>query len=68
MERIEFDTQSTNNEWMKIMKHNLKKAKKFEIHCWNEEIKENESALVYGKIKETGWSSGTVITGAITTV
>ncbi len=38
----------------------------FEIHCWNEEDKEIALALQYGKLKETSWNYGKVITGTIT--
>ena len=38
---IEFDAAEMNNlRWKKIMSKQLKMAKTFEIHCWNEEQKE----------------------------
>ena len=48
------------------MSEKLKSAGRFEIHCWNEEEKEIEMALRYGRLKETGWSYGKVIEGKVT--
>ena len=57
IEAIEIDLSSaTNEEWKTIVSEKLKSAGRFEIHCWNEEEKEIEMALRYGRLKETGWS------------
>ena len=67
IEAIEIDLSSaTNEEWKTIMSEKLKSAGRFEIHCWNEEEKEIEMALRYGRLKETGWSYGKVIEGKVT--
>ncbi|MDE7310301.1 MAG: hypothetical protein K2N87_01545 [Eubacterium sp.] len=60
------ETSASNDKWKKIMSAKLKFASCFEIHCWNEEQAEIEMALQYGRIKETGWSYGKVIAGAVT--
>lgn len=57
---------STNEEWKEIMKVKLSTAKRFEIHCWNEEEKEIETALMYGTLTEYPWSYGKVIVGDVT--
>ena len=57
---------SSNNEWKKIMKEKLSTAKKFEIHCWNEEEQEIKIALKYGTLMEYPWSYGKVIVGDVT--
>ena len=67
IEAIEIDLSSaTNEEWKTIVSEKLKSAGRFEIHCWNEEEKEIEMALRYGRLKETGWSYGKVIEGKVT--
>ena len=67
VEAVEIDfLLSTNEEWKTIMSEKLKSAGRFEIHCWNEEEKEIEMALRYGRLKETGWSYGKVIEGKVT--
>lgn len=67
MQLIEFDyTQPTNSEWVEIMKHKLMTARTFEIHCWSDEEIWANSALQFGKLKETNWDGGIVVTGNIT--
>ena len=67
IEAIEIDLSSaTNEEWKTIMSEKLRNAARFEIHCWNGEEKEIEMALLYGRLKETGWSYGKVIEGKVT--
>ena len=67
IEAIEIDLSSaTNEEWKTIVSEKLKSAGRFEIHCWNEEEKEIEMALRYGRLKETGWNYGKVIEGKVT--
>ena len=52
--------------WQDIVKRLSSTAKKFEIHCWNEENEWIELALKYGTIKENSWELGKVISGNIT--
>jgi len=59
-------TSASNQEWKQIMSAKLRSAEHFEIHCWNEEQKEIEMALQYGRLKETSWNYGKVITGTVT--
>jgi len=67
MRYIEMDiTSDSNEEWKQIMYTHLKGASYFEIHCWNEEPEEIEMLLRYGKLKETNWNYGKVISGIIT--
>ncbi len=67
MQQIEFDgLQPENTEWVKIMSSKLKDAKRFEIHCWEDETEEIAMALRCGELKETDWRGGKVIAGAIT--
>ena len=67
IEAIEIDLSSaTNEEWKTIMSEKLRNAARFEIHCWNGEKKEIEMALLYGRLKKTGWSYGKVIEGKVT--
>ena len=63
---ITFGDEKTNQPWKTLIKDRLKSAKTFEIHCWNEETKQIETALRYGTLKETDWAYGTVICGAVT--
>ncbi len=44
----------------------LSHASYFEIHCWDEEWKEIEMALQYGRIKETDWRYDKVFAGSVT--
>jgi len=44
----------------------LKNAKTFEIHCWNEEKEEIALAFKFGKLKESDWTYGKIITGEVT--
>lgn len=67
VEAIEIDGSSpSNEEWKAIMSEKLATASRFEIHCWNEEQKETEMALQYGRLKKTEWRYGKVIEGAVT--
>lgn len=66
-EALEIDPTSDNNaKWKEIISAKLQTATRFEIHCWKEERKEIQTALQYGKIKESDWEYGTVIAGAVT--
>ena len=67
VEEIDIDiTSNSNDEWKKIISEELKNASCFEIHCWNEEVKEIEMALQYGELKEKNWKYGKVIAGMVT--
>lgn len=64
---IYFDrTEKDNSKWIALLKEALKTAKTFEIHCWNEEDEWIETALRYGKLKESDWTYGKMITGEVT--
>lgn len=64
---IYFDyTEKGNTRWLNLMADALKNAKTFEIHCWNEETEEIALALKYGKLKESAWTYGKIITGEVT--
>ena len=64
---IEFYATEMNNlQWKKIMFEQLKKAKTFDIHCWNEEQEEIKMALQFGEIKESYWEYGKIIHGDVT--
>ena len=64
---IEFDAAEMNNlRWKKIMSKQLKMAKTFEIHCWNEEQKEIKMVLPFGELKESCWKYGKIIHGPVT--
>ena len=66
-ESITFDfSEQDNTKWMKLISEYLIKAKNFEIHCWNEEIEWIELALHYGKLKDSDWKYGKIITGIVT--
>ena len=67
LQQIEFDDlQPENTEWAEIMGSKLKDAKRFEIHCWEDETEEIAMALRCGELKETDWRGGKVTAGAIT--
>ena len=53
-------------KWLACMAKALKTATTFEIHCWEEETEWIELALQYGKLKETDWQYGKIITGDVT--
>ena len=59
-------TEKNNSKWLALLTNALKTAKSFEIHCWNEEEEWIEVALKYGTMKESDWSYGKIITGAVT--
>ncbi len=64
---IYFDrTEKDNSKWLELLKETLKTAKTFEIHCWNGEDEWIAVALRYGKIKESDWTYGKMITGEVT--
>lgn len=64
---IYFDrTEKDNSKWIALLKEALKNAKTFEIHCWNGEDEWIETALRYGKLKESDWTYGKMITGEVT--
>lgn len=64
---IYFDrTEKDNSKWLELLEEALKTAKTFEIHCWNGEDEWIEVALRYGKIKESDWTYGKMITGDVT--
>lgn len=64
---IYFDrTEKDNSKWIALLKEALKNAKTFEIHCWNGEDEWIAVALRYGKIKESDWTYGKMITGEVT--
>ncbi len=64
---VELDgAEKTNSKWRAYMSEALKTAKKFEIHCWNEERDCIELALSYGKLKDTDWPYGVIIAGEVT--
>ncbi len=59
-------TEKDNSKWLALLTNALKTAKSFEIHCWNGEEEWMELALKYGTMKESDWSYGKIITGAVT--
>ena len=64
---IYFDrTEKDNSKWIALLKEALKTAKTFEIHCWNGEDEWIETALRYGKLKESDWTYGKIIVGEVT--
>ncbi|MBQ8315260.1 MAG: hypothetical protein IJX95_05920 [Lachnospiraceae bacterium] len=64
---IYFDrTEKDNSKWLELLKEALKTAKTFEIHCWNGEDEWIAVALRYGKLKESDWTYGKMITGEVT--
>ena len=66
-ETVYFDyTEKDNTHFLALLTHALKYAKTFEIHCWNEETEEIALALKYGKLKESDWTYGKIITGEVT--
>ena len=67
-EMVTLDRSETdNNKWLAYITDAVKKAKTFEIHCWNEETEWIELALQYGKLKDDDWRHGKIITGDVTT-
>ncbi|MBE5748224.1 MAG: hypothetical protein E7344_01185 [Clostridiales bacterium] len=66
MKSIYFDnTEKDNNSWKTIISGFLTKAKRFEIHCWNEEKKEIALALQFGEYKDCDWIYGKVVVGNV---
>lgn len=66
-ESVYFDyTEKDNTRFLALITDALKNAKNFEIHCWNEETKWIELALRFGKLEESDWTYGKVITGEVT--
>ena len=66
-EEISFDySEKDNTRFLALITDALKNAKNFEIHCWNEESEWIGLALKYGKLKESDWTYGKIITGEVT--
>ena len=66
-EAVYFDyTEKDNTCFLALITYDLKTAKTFDIHCWNEEPDEIALALQYGKLKEADWTYGKIITGEVT--
>ena len=66
-ESVYFDySEKDNTCFLALLTDALKNAKNFEIHCWNEETEWIELALKYGKLKESDWTYGKIITGEVT--
>ena len=64
---VYFDySEKSNTKWKALASAHLKTAKRFEIHCWNEESEWIELALQYGELKQTDWKYGKVISGCVT--
>ena len=66
-ESVYFDySEKDNTHFLALLTDALKNAKTFEIHCWNEEKEEIALAFKFGKLKESDWTNGKVITGEVT--
>lgn len=66
-EAVYFDcTEKDNTRFLALITDVLKTAKTFEIYCWNEETEKIALALKYGKLKESDWTYGKIITGEVT--
>ena len=67
LEEMTFDySEQDNGRWKELIAGYLKKAKSFEVHCWNEETEWILLALQYGKLKDDDWKYGKIITGDVT--
>lgn len=67
MKSIYFDrTETSNTKWKTLIAGPLKKATRFEIHCWTEESEEIALACRFGTVKEDPWMHGKVIVGVVT--
>ena len=66
-ESVYFDySEKDNTRFLTLITDALMNARTFEIHCWNEETEWIELALKYGKLKESDWKYGKIITGEVT--
>ena len=66
-ESVYFDySDKDNTRFLTLITDALKTTKTFEIHCWNEEKEEIALAFKFGKLKESDWTYGKVITGEVT--
>lgn len=66
-EMVTLDRSETDNsKWLSYITTALDGAKRFEIHCWNEETECIELALQFGCLKEDDWRHGKIITGDVT--
>ena len=59
-------TEPDHTRWRTLLETYLQQAKRFEIHCWNEETEWIGLALRYGAPKEADWLHGTIIAGEVT--
>lgn len=67
MELIAFDYEEKDDaKWKALLAAHLKKAARFEIHCWNDETEWIELALRYGDLIKSDWEHGKVVAGAVT--
>ena len=66
-EAVYFDySEKDNTRFLALITDALKTAKTFEIHCWNEELEWIALAFKFGKLKESDWTYGKIITGEVT--
>lgn len=67
MQEVYLDrTEKDNSKWLELITEALKTSKRFEIHCWNEEVDWIEFGLKYGNLKESTWKYGKIIEGDVT--
>ena len=60
------NTEKDNSKWIVLIAQTLRTAKRFEIHCWNEETEWIELSLKYGSLKDSDWKYGKIIEGDVT--
>ena len=66
-ESLYFDrSEQDNQKWVQHISSYLLEAKKFEIHCWNEESEWLDIALQYGEKVENDWHYGQIVVGDVT--
>lgn len=66
MELVTFNEYDDNIEWKNFISKYINTAKRFEIHCWNEENEYLEKALKFGTIKNSEWEYGNIVEGDVT--
>lgn len=63
---VSLSAEDTDSRWKALLKAALDCARRFELHCWNEETDWISLAARYGTIQESGWSYGKIVAGDVT--
>ena len=55
-----------DSRWKRLLAGALRDARRFELHCWNEEADCLALALKYGGLQASDWQFGKIVAGPVT--